>query len=53
MLEKDVMKVELTKKQLQDANEKLKEEVFRLKSVIENLPGSIYWKDKSWHLFWL
>ena len=31
----------------QDTIEQLKAEIFCLKGVIENLPGSIYWKDKN------
>ena len=33
--------------QSEDTTEWLKSENFRLKSIIENLPGSIYWKDKN------
>jgi two-component system aerobic respiration control sensor histidine kinase ArcB len=33
--------------QLQTTVEFLEAENFRLKSVIEHLPGSIYWKDKE------
>lgn len=31
----------------QDTIDQLKAEIFRLQKVIENLPGSIYWKDKN------
>jgi two-component system aerobic respiration control sensor histidine kinase ArcB len=33
--------------QLQQALEVYKSEVYRLRSIIDNLPGSIYWKDKD------
>jgi two-component system aerobic respiration control sensor histidine kinase ArcB len=32
---------------LQQENEAYKSEIYRLKSIIDNLPGSIYWKDKD------
>lgn len=34
-------------KSLQKIIERQKAEIFRLRSVIENLPGAIYWKDKD------
>lgn len=34
-------------KRLQEIIEQQKAEIFRLRSVIENLPGSIYWKDEN------
>lgn len=41
------MKEDYVIKRLNNTIEQLQSEVFRLKSVIEQLPGSIYWKDKN------
>jgi two-component system, OmpR family, aerobic respiration control sensor histidine kinase ArcB len=44
--EQVIIKSEVAKP-LQDIIEQQKTEIFQLRSVIENLPGSIYWKDRD------